>query len=434
MSHSSSADPSSADVSTSLRRRLARQFAWVSTGRLLAALLQAVLLVLAARAMPVGTFGRLMALIGVVTLVQVLFDCGVPTYVARERAATPQSGGLATAMRFIAASATAMTATVAAALTVLALTVSPLYWSMLPLAVWAAGERNADARLAVSFADGDVHINTANLVSRRLASILGFAGLTQVGLSPLLAFSTATAVSAAASATFAYLYVRRRITMAPTLGFLELLRRSRAYWISSMALQARNLDAVLVSAVAGVSQAGLYSSGSRLISPLQLLPSSLASVLLPTSARSQGSAEVLVRLIRLALAVVATLCALYVGIFAGADIFVRNVLGEEYAGSTDVIRAIVLGLPFAAANSMFEAILNGQGRSKRVATAALCATAVVVIGVPIAAAQGGAVAAAYVLAAAFVVQCGVLSQGLARLRRDSAAETSGAPTPKPEVV
>jgi O-antigen/teichoic acid export membrane protein len=389
---------------------LARQFALVTTGRILAAVLQAVLLVLAARALEVSDFGYLMAFVGVVALAQVLVDCGVSIFISRERAAAPESGRVTSALRFTLVSSSLLMVVLAVALVVSAVRVSSVYWSMLPLALWAAGERNADSRLSVAFADGDVHVTVLNLLARRSGSIILFAAAVAADLPPVLAFSGATAVAALASATFANLYIRKRVTAPPSITFRELLRMSRPFWVSNIASQARNLDAVLVSAFAGATQAGLYSSGSRLVNPLQILPASLAAILLPASARDVGSRRVLRQLMAVTLALVLALTVVYAVIFAATPWLVREGLGSRYEGSIAVIRIILVGLPFAAATALFTSILIGRGRGRAVAAVSSVATTCCLVGICIATPFAGAAGAATVLSASFVVQ--VLGMGL----------------------
>ncbi len=407
-----------------LRTALGRQLVWVTGGRLLAAVLQAVLLIVAARALAVADFGHLMAFIGVVTLVQVSVDCGVQTYISRERAATPTSGGVTTALRFTVYSSLLMSGLLALGLTVVALTVDGVYWSMLPLAFWGAGERSADMRLAVAFADGDVHVPTLHVVVRRAFTIVIFfatgAGAGGVfGGNAVLAFSVASAVAALGSAFFANLYIRQRVSVPSSITFAELLRQARPYWVSNIALQARNLDAVVVSSFSGAGQAGIYSSGSRLVNPLQILPLSLAAILLPASARAETSRRALRRLSLLTLAVVAGLCLVYGAIFAAAPWLVREGLGERYEDSVAVIRIILIGLPFSSAAAMFSAILQGRGRGRAVAVATTAGTAVCLAGIAVVAPWAGAAGAAAVLSASFAVQLLAMSVPMRRLWLES---------------
>ena len=410
MSRPPSEPPNSKGRHRGQSRILAQQLAWVTSGRILAAMLQAVLLILAARALAVADFGHLMAFVGVVTLAQVLVDCGVSIFISRERAATPDSGGVATALRFTVASSTLLMIVLACGLVTSALLVSSVYWSMLPLVVWAAGERNADTRLAVAFADGDVHVSVLNLVTRRTCTIILFAiGL--VGDVPaVLGFSVAAAIAALGSSTFAHMFIRKRVTSPPSISFRELLRIARPYWVSNIASQARNLDAVLVSAFAGAAQSGLYAGGSRLVNPLQILPASLASILLPASARASDSRRVLRRLLVLTLVVVLGLTVVYAVIFAITPWLVREGLGARYDGSAPVIRIILLGLPFASATALFTSILIGRGRGRAVAVVSSLATAGCLAGICAAAPFAGAIGAATVLSVSFALQ--VLAMGV----------------------
>ena len=136
----------------------------MSSGRIIAAVLQSVSLVLVSRLLPVSEFGHLATFLGVTTLAQVVLDFGVGSLVTRERAAKPDNPVVAAALRFTNVSSLGLSATLLIGLTGAALLFSDAYWQMLPLAVWAAAERNADTRLSVAFADGDVQINVINLL------------------------------------------------------------------------------------------------------------------------------------------------------------------------------------------------------------------------------------------------------------------------------
>lgn len=401
------------------RRGVGHQLVWVSSGRVLAAGLQACSLILAARAMPVSDFGLLMAFFGVVTLIQAFADFGVGTFISKERAASPSSGGVGSALRFTTTSSVVVVVLVAGGLVITAILVSPVFWAMLPLAIAAAGERNADTRLAVAFADGDVHISVLNLVLRRSTVILAFVVLLAVGVGGLLAFSLSSGIAAAASAAFANIYIRRRVITAPSLTFRELLSSARPYWVAGLASQARNLDALLVASLAGAGQAGLYASGSRLINPLQILPSSLASVLLPASARSAQSRQMLRKLVTLSLVLLAGLTVIYAAIFLAAPLLVRLALGERYDGSVAIIRVILLGLPFASAGALLIPILQGRGHGRAVATASTTSTAVCLLGVAAAAPTGGAIAAAAMLSISFLIRFLALGQAFRRLWLDA---------------
>ena len=380
---------------------------------------------LAARAMPVSDFGHLAAFLGITTLLQVAVDCGVATYVTRERAVRPDSGGVPSALRFTRRSSIALFAILVISLILAGAALDRTYLAMLPLALWAAAERNADTGLSVAFADGDVHVNALNLLSRRALSIALFVALDSAGVEAILAFATASAIAALASAVFSFLYIRKRITATATLGWRELLSRARPYWVNGLATQARNLDVVVVGALAGATSAGLYSSGSRLTSPLRILPTSLATILLPASARAAKSREVLRNLLTLTTCVVAGMTVIYAIIFAGASVLVDSVLGSDYKDSTAVIRIILVGLPFAALASLLNSILQGRGQGRDVAVTSSTTTAACLIGIAITAPWLGAPGAAVVLSASFALQAALLLWRVSALWKSEGVELSG---------
>lgn len=393
------------------------QFAWVSAGRIVAALLQALSLILVARSLVPAEFGLLSAVLGVATVAQTAIDMGVSTFTTRERAANPESGAVATALRFNTVSSLVLTAITLIALGVAGFVFNPLYWLMLPLAFWISGERNADTRLTVAFADGDAKINVFNLLSRRLAAIVLFLILLALAVEPLLAYCVATAVAALGSSFFANVYVRRRVTVPSSITYRELLRQSWPYWLHSVATQARNLDVVVTSAIAGAAQAGFYSAASRLTSPLRILPTSLSTVLLPAASRASARSHSIKPLVKTVLVVVAIMTVLYAILFVLMPWLVPFALGDAYSPAIPVIQIVLIGLPFAAAVSLVASLLQGQGYKHLVATTSTITTIACLVGVAIGSVAGGAIGAAIALAASFVLQASILCISFVTLNR-----------------
>ncbi len=377
-------------------KRIAGQFAWASASRVGAALLQALLFILAARAVPPAEFGLLAAMLGVTTLLQTIFDMGVQTFTTRERAARGDVGAIATALRFNARTSVLLAVVAAGIIVGAALIFDPAFALMLPLAVWVSAERTADVRLTISFADGDVRGNAINLLSRRTLAILLFLALVFVGIEPLLSYAVAVAVAAVGSSVFANLYVRGRVTAPPDMTYRQLMRASWPYWLNSVATQARNLDSAITASFAGAVQAGFFSVASRLTSPLRILPTTLSSVLLPNAAKSDGSRSETLALLRLAGLAWAATTALYVALILTAPWFVPSLLGADYAGSVPAVQIVVAGLPFAALISLLSSILQGHGRKHFVATVStvsvIACLAMVAIGSSVWGAEGAAAA------------------------------------------
>lgn len=392
-------------------RRIAGQFAWASSSRVGAALLQALLFVLAARAVPPAEFGLLAAMLGVTTLLQTVFDMGVQTYTTRERAAHGDVGGIATALQFNARTSLLLAVVAAGIVAGSAWLIDPAFWLMLPLAVWVSAERTADVRLTISFADGDVRGNAINLLSRRALAIISFVTMGALGVEPLLAYSIAVAVAGLASSVFANLYIRGRVTAPPSLSYRELLDASWPYWLNSVATQARNLDSTITAAFAGAVEAGFFSVASRLTSPLRILPTTLASVLLPNAAKSDGSRRQTWMLLRLAGAALALTTTLYIALIVSAPLFVPLMMGEDYVGSVLAVQIVVAGLPFAALVSLLSSILQGRGRKHYVATVSTITVLACLAMVAAGAALWGAEGAALALTINFVGQAIAIAVG-----------------------
>lgn len=393
------------------RRPLAGQFLWVVIGRVLAALLQAVTFILLARELAPADFGLFSALFGIATLAQTSFDLGLSTLILRERAKSPVSGVVTAALRLnnrlSALLAVATVLVVAGG----ALLVDEMFWQLLPLAVWVASERNADVWLGVALADGDAKVTTANLVLRRTAALGLFVGLGVIGLPPLLAFSVGVAVAAVASSAFAHAFVNRRLPPASAVTARELVRDGWPYWVNSVATQARNLDVVIVAVAGGAAQAGFYAAASRITGPLRILPTSLASVLLPQAARTTSTT--LRPLVKLVAACVAVLAVVYALVAWTTPWFVPVLLGDNYVGAVPAIQIAALGLVFAATASLLGSLLQGVGLKHFVAQSSVAMTVACLLGAAVGAAAGGAIGASLALVAAFVIQAALLLVRLA---------------------
>ena len=283
------------------RKRLASQFAWVSIGRLAGALIQAVTMLLVARDLGPHDFGIFSAVFGSAIVFQAAFDLGIATMVVRDRAAERSNPFIHSALRVTDRVGWGIFGLTLVPLLVLGFTVDPFFLLLLPLSVWAACERHTDTWLSVPLADGDARINTQNLLIRRTVAILIYLGAVYVGINAALAFSAAMAITAVVSMVVIRKVVWSRIVPTDNpIPFKEIVRRSWPFWLNSLGTQARNLDTVLVSAIAGPSQAGFYAATSRATGPLRILSTSMAAVLLPAStAKSRASIHKLLRLVGL---------------------------------------------------------------------------------------------------------------------------------------
>ena len=392
--------------------KIHRQFGWISSGRVLAAVIQAVTLVMLIRSVDPATFGIVSAALGAIVVAQTGFDLGIPALAARERAVNPNARVIGASLRLN----TITSLILLLVLTCLALalgTILPVFYTLAPLALSAAAERVADARLAIAIADGDAHLNTSVLVGRRalaLSMLLGALYATQ--MDPVFAFSLAMAISALGSMILAIFSTRGRIREHSQVRVRTLLRAANPYWINSLATQLRNLDTVIAAWLAGAVQGGYYGAAARLSTPLRIPATSLGAALLPAAARVKARSEWKPLLRVVAIALVASTVA-YGVLIPLCPYFIPILLGADYMEAVPVVQVVLAGLPFAAAVSMLAALLQGMGRKKTVAVSAVGSTLVCLCLVVAGSLAGLATFAALGLAVSFVVQALVLSVALA---------------------
>lgn len=390
--------------------RFATQVSWLSFGRILASVVQAVSLVVLARTSTPDVVGIVMVFISFATIPQVLFDAGISTYVIRERAISQTSGSVSFALSVGSKLAMALGALTVVALYILGLIVDSTYWTMLPLAVWIAAERNADLWLGILVADGDAERNVLILIARRLTTLLVLEIFMLTSLDPILGFSVGMMLSAILGIALTRRLILPTLGHADNIGFGALIDRTRSFWLNSTFAQGRNIDGILVTSIAGPVQAGFYSMGTRLINPLRILPDALAGVMLPAASR-EGFRPLDFR--RKIFLVTSGMTILFVSIALACPWVVPLFLGASYAGMVPAIQMIVLGLIFGSIASMFNALLMARGHAHHVALASGLTTVFCILGVVIGSSIAEAFGAALGAGFSFFLQA-VIAITLAR--------------------
>lgn len=396
------------------KKKLAAQFAWVSVGRLLGALIQAITMLLLARDLGPHKFGIFSAIFGVAIVFQAALDLGIATMVVKDRASNPSNPIIYAALRLTDRLGFVIFSVTVLPLLALGILSDPFFFYLLPLAIWAACERHTDTWLSVPLADGDARINTQNLLIRRTSTILVYLGGVLVGIDAALVFSAAMAFTSFISMLVIRKIVWKRIVISqPPIKFREILRQSWPYWLNSLGTQARNFDTLLVSAVAGPSQAGFYAATSRVTGPLRILSTSMAAVLLPASAaKNPAQITSLLRLV----GVMALCCTfLYGGLILIVPQAINFFLGESYRGAILPLQIVLGGLVFAAVASLLNSILQGLGLQLFVAKSAVFTTALCLVLVIFGGLSAAAVGAAIGLSVSFITQSVVLGYRLRKV-------------------
>ncbi|MBM9469121.1 lipopolysaccharide biosynthesis protein [Nakamurella leprariae] len=395
------------------RSRLTRQFGLVASGRIVGAVIQALSLALLARWAGPDDFGVASVMFGLIIVLQVATDLGIPTFVLRQRAADRNDPTVTSALRINSRTALALCALVALVIVVGAM-IDSTFWSVLPLAVWAAADRNTDTWLGVALADGDAQVNATVGVARRVLSCASFILLVLPGVPPLLAFSAGYAVVSLAINVAVHRWVRHRLVADTRTPFRTIVGQSFAYWVNSVGTQLRNLDTLIVGTIAGSSQTAYYAAAARVTGPLRIVPTSLATVLVPAVARGQAEGAGLRPVMKTVGVVVGMMALIYGALAALAPVAVPLLLGEGYRDAVLPFQIVVISLVLAGLASNLGGALQGLGRKQFVAMVSVISTALCLAGVAIGSISSGAVGAAIALAASFALQAVLLGIALAR--------------------
>lgn len=410
-------------------------FAWLTTGRLAAAALQAVTFGALAVLVGPSDLGVVGSVVAALTVLQAVWDLGLSTYLVRTRAETPDDGRVRSAvvLNRLTTGPLLASAAVAGWLVLVVLGGGSLA-PVLPLAVWAAAERNAETVAGIAIADGRAPLATANLVVRRAVAAAGFAALCAGGTEPVLAYGTAMATGSLLSVVWLNAANRRRLPEGRRVPLSQVVREARPFWVNTVAVQARNLDVPIVALTGGTTAGGLYSLASRMTVPLRLVPTSLAVALLPHATRASDAAARRRVLSHLAW-LVSGVAAVYVLLAACVPALVEALpVLHEYRPAVLPVQIMLLALPFGAVASVCTSLLQGYGDAGFVSRAAVTMSVVTLVGAGFGALVAGAAGAALAYGVALLLQAALLAQRLVGHHRatPTALATPVSTTPQAE--
>lgn len=383
---------------------LFRKFIWIVASRLLAAVLQAVTLILIARSAGPSQFGLLSAFMGIVVIIQVISDCGIAPYVTRLRATSPDASFIGVALkvhRFLGILACAMLLGVAVIFSFIG---NQGWWSLIPLAIAGYFERQGDVKLTLAIADGDVWKNAFNLILRRLITFLVVIIGTYANLQPILVFGMGSLAG-----SYVSFWISRRLVAFQrhprAVGRVEVrdvLTESSPFWINSIGAQLRNFDAFLVATLTTPAIAGYYGVISRSLNPLMMISSSLATVLLPLASRAEGKVG---RALTVPVGIVFGLVvSLYLTLAYHAENVVFILFGSEFLPASSGFRVVLVGLIFASLSALLSSFLQAHGAARCVGRVSIVTSIISLIGISIGVILAGILGAAVGLGTAYVIQ------------------------------
>jgi len=393
-------------------RKIAGQAGYIAGGRLGGAMIQALSLALLARVLGPSDFGAFAVWYGLAVVLQAFVNFGLTPLLVRVRA---QGGRDSDVLRmlFLCGIASAVVAVVVTTFASVSAIFFEAKWYLVPLGIWVVADNLVETYLAIPLADGRAWQNAISLVYRRSISVVVLLIGMVLDADVALFYASGLALGSLTVFLFVLKDNSQRLSGDQSqMTFGSLAAEAKYFWINSIATQARNLDVFVVSIVATGSGAGsttgYYAAASRLTSPLRIVPTSFASVLMPAAVRSakDGKYRGLVRatvLISLVSAVGFLIVALLV------PLLVPIVLGESYDGAVTVIQIVCGGLVFAAVSSQLNAVLQAIGRARLVSNVSLVSTVACLLLVALLVPSAGAAGAGWGLAISYVVQFLILT-------------------------
>jgi O-antigen/teichoic acid export membrane protein len=384
--------------------KLSHQFGWLVASRIVGSGLQAVILALLARWAGPESFGVTSAVLGVGVAISSAGDLGLGQYVVRVRSRDPRGTEVSAVLKLAGRTSWLVGVVLAVLLGAVGM-FSPLVLATIPLALWATMEKISNSWLGVATADGRTYINTIVILVRRGVALAAFTACVALHVPATMAFSTSCAFASALGALIGREAMLATVAHGPH-PRADLLRKSWPFWLNSAAGQARGLDVAVVGALGGAVAAGIYSVPARMMSPLRLVPDSLATLLMTSASRDDRRA---LRSLLTAAVAVATLIGVgLAGLAWLAGPIIEITVGSQYLSATVPLQIFTVGVWAAGASSLAVGLLQGWGSEHYVGVLDVYVTILLLVGAGIGAALGGAAMAAAAASAAYVLNAVVL--------------------------
>lgn len=367
------------------------QFAVILFSRLAGAVIQALVGIVLARSVLAAEYGQITALTGALLFWFIVCSVGIPSYLGRARA-LERRGDVSTGL-LLNIITSAVGAAVAAAVLISGVVPLSLGAVLLLLVVGTALDKNVDASMTVAIADGERIAPAVSVLLRRVATAAVFFGALLAGLDGILAYCVGMAAGPLIGQVHANIVLARAgVPIGHGTKWTRVLRDALPFAVNDIAIQSRTLDVAVTAVGAGATSAGLYSAASKLVSPFELVSSTLASVVLPRATKmTHGQAR---RTTLLLSAAAASLFVPVVVIAAFAELLIVFVLGAQYAGAAAPFAVLLFALPFVALASPCSSLLQGRGRQRFIAVLSAVFAVVTIVCIAIGAVAAGAVGAA----------------------------------------
>lgn len=202
---------------------------------------------------------------------------------------------------------------------------------------------------------GRQHLASAILVPQRALTLCAVALPVVVGQTVWAQFAAATLLGLLMSMLSLGIVVTPRL-----LSIRRVLRTSVGYWAAGVAGSLGQFDVVVASFAVSNPASGLVSAGSRIGTPLNLIPNAMLSVFVPRFSVDSGKARIasFLRLRRLAFAYAALLMAAS-PLIASALVWI---LGPAYSNGWPFYVSVTLAAALSGLSQVYQALVYSDGR------------------------------------------------------------------------
>jgi O-antigen/teichoic acid export membrane protein len=370
-------------------RRFARSGAVVFAGTTLGQVAQLALLTLLAHRTSVSDLGVLLAVIGVLSIVVDVVDFGTASRLVREGAAARVHEAEAAAY-FTSRTTTGVAAALTTALAGL-LVEGRAGAALLWLAPWVALRVASQARRALlQMRSLFTAMAQVQLLDRVVSALVGGAILLADGR-PEVAIGVAYAAGSLVALAAGHLIDRMPLFAPDAMtGVQDSYRGGLSFGVTLVITDLLSLDLIVLAAVAGAHEAGLFALASRVAIPVTTMASSLAAVGLARLAAQPDDDtawKLLVAGTRLAAAL--TTAGLVVGIaLAGPLLHVLG--GSSYEGGTTALRLVLAACILSVLSQLMLSFLQSRGHESFAAKVLVPSIALSLVGVAVGGAAAGA--------------------------------------------
>lgn len=368
-------------------------------GRAIGALIQAVTIILLARAIDPSVFGQVSAAIAMVALLLGLFDLGMQDLLSRVVAISSTDPRRDAIMGVIFVTS----------LSVYLLSVPPIllvfydiFAALLLLSFSLSLERLVEAHFTEATSNSRYLETITNIIGRRTVALILFVMLsTYSGVDPLVAYGVASLSGSLLGMAFWYARGYRLRLRVRVMDAKLVLLEARPYFVSNLSGHLRALDIPIVALFAGSYTGGLYAAAARLTAPVGLLSSSVGSVVIPQVARREVSTSTALR----TWSIFYALCsAAVLPVIFNSSWLIEVSVGPDYADASGTLAVLVASLPFSGFCVVASSILQGDNGATLVARINTVFVPILLIAISISSLSGNGVIVASTILCAFVIK------------------------------